>query len=334
MININDNYSFTDLKEKVWICEKLGLYQGSLNILCGKGNAGKTMLAQYLASCACVGVDLLGKYPVSKSRVLHLDLEQSKEQTITRYLRLRNGLNIRSGFNISLSALDRIPVVNSGNYARVYEALVSIFKDYNLIIIDSLKALTEADENGGNIEPILKMIKRIASELGICILIIHHKGKYANGATQSGRGHSSIYDTVDVQLDLDKNRKGHCLSWAKGRDRKLGEDFSYTIDDGGEYNAHRKCQERLVFTDITSADCKVGDENYETNILKSLKEEGKGNVSQLVRRIRCDRAGLISTLSSMCEAKLVEFKTGPKNSKIYEVTPFGEKTLSIRTDGI
>ena len=94
---------------------------------------------------------------------------------------------------------------------------INMCKGINLLIVDSLKAVVSCDENSGEIEKPLKMLKRVAEEANCVVLVIHHKGK-GKDAKQSGRGHSSIYDSADVQLDLEVNNEIYEITCAKNRE--------------------------------------------------------------------------------------------------------------------
>jgi RecA-family ATPase len=317
---INTNIgSFDSLPEKIMFCERLELASGSLNLLCGRGNAGKTFLAQYVASCASTGHKLFDQFDITQTAVLHVDQEQSEAQTLTRYIRIGAGLK-ENELNINHTKWERLPAkLLSKDINEIQQQLSSFLPEGGLVIIDSLRKLTSADENNGDMETLLDILKMVAEKTNTCIILLHHKGKYEGSSTeQTGRGHSSIYDSVDTQIDLTRLEDGKFeLKCQKIRDGVRFENLCYSFHDEGVYVARRKCQSEIVFQveSIKSTDRALQVFNY----IVSNQFCGTNDIHKVVKG---DKAGLIKLLDEMFQLDHLDHKK-KGNSNQWSTTPKG-----------
>lgn len=320
MVSIQD---LSSLPAQEHVIERLGLAGGAFGLLCATGNSGKTMLIQYLACCISSGSPLFKQYPVKKGSVIHIDMEQSKIQTQRRYIRLAAGLGLKS--------LDVARVVLRARFDApdailedVRAELVALFKGKTLAIIDSLKAVSATDENTAEIEVLLKLFKSVAEETGCAILLVHHKGK-GKDAKQSGRGHSSIYDSVDVQIDLESSNEVYTLSCAKNRDGRFFDGIRYQLLDSGAFNQSQKCSERLEF-DLLQGDVKTKKSTQRERIvevLTSSKETSIKNTS-LFDAVRGDRHTFREALDSLISSQEITEEKGARGALLYSITEKGK----------
>ncbi len=315
------------LPPRQYILKRLEIERGTLALLCASGASGKSMLLQYIACCASSGKPLFGKFDIAKGTVLHLDQEQNAIQTQRRYERLAAGLELdeldieRVDLNRRLDAPEEIKTVE--------DDLVALFQGKSLVLIDSLKATSEADENSPQIEVILKIMKRAAEKTKTGIVLIHHKGKSTANVKQSGRGHSSIYDSVDIQIDLDWNMESGTakLICRKNRDGKLFEGIEYKLLDTGDFNEMQNCSEKLEFQ-LLSDNIKP-EIAVDMQILRALKGKNETlNQKQLFEIVAGDRSIFTDTLERLVSSEYVDMKKGKSNSNNYKITESGLSTLA------
>lgn len=315
MIKI-DKDSFSRLKTKTYIIKGLNLYKGSLHTLCARGGQGKTFFLQYLAVCAAVGKKLFDKYEINeKLKILHIDQEQGNDQTITRYIRLSNGVGYNGDLPIDRLVIPRLDIKNKDSWKLIN------LEGYDLVLIDSLKALSNADENSGEAEELLKYLKYQAEIHNTCLLIITHKGKYDGGALQSARGHSSLYDSLDGQIDLSLDPKTliftlHCQ---KSRDDIPFEDVFFSFKDDGEYIPNRNCTSKILFNLVENPN-----DDFIFNIFKIINENSGINQVSICKKIKCDKHRLITALLDLQKENHIQLIKGNKNANLYYATSEGQ----------
>lgn len=320
--------SLIELSPKDYIIPRLEIEAGTFALLCASGGSGKTMLSQYILLCISSNKPLFNLFPVSPGAVLHIDEEQSELQTMRRYIRLSNGLDTDFG------DLDRAEInfrLDTGDLTKNEINLTNLLNGKRLCLIDSLKATSETDENSPQIELYLKMLKRVASKTKCAILLIHQKGKSNNGARQTGRGHSSIYDSVDVQIDLDKEEDDnvYTVKCQKNRDGDFFDGFKYQIKDVGNFIKEQNCKEKLVF-EILQSSIKKEEVNKSIEILKILQTVGKSMTqSSLYDLIKGDKGLFAEHLEVLHKDDLISIQRGDKNSKQISISDKGKEKIKM-----
>ena len=319
-----------NLSKKQFLIKRLGLSSTTLACLCGTGCSGKSLLLQYIAICVSSGTNLFNKYDVNKGKVSYIDQEQSEDQSQLRLERICEALHVKD------ICIERI-VLNSRldspklDKDELEEALIKDFSQSVLVIIDSLKAVTEADENSSDIEKTLKMLKRVAEKANCCILVCHHKGK-GRDSKQSGRGHSSIYDSFDCQIDISLNDDKYNLRCAKMRDGRYFDGIEYVILDEGRFIEAQNCTSQLHFKLLNENVRSAGD-NQKTKILKALsKMDSVINNRDLYNLVKGDKNTFCKILSSLLEQNLIEETRGAKNSRLFKITVKGQTALVFAID--
>ena len=305
------------LSAKEYIIERLEVTPGNLVLMCATGCSGKTMLAQYIAMCIDGNKPLFGQFPVKHGKVVHIDQEQSLRQTQIRYIRLSNGLNVDE-YNIERVSLKYRLDDDNLKPEDVEQELVNLCTDKVLLIVDSLKASSVVDENSAEIEKVLKMFKRVAEKTQCAVLCVHHKGK-GKDAKQSGRGHSSIYDSCDVQFDLEVNNEIYEISCAKNREGKYFDGIKYTLLDTGDYVPTQHCTQNLEFS-ILQSDVKSSKQSQKEKIIQSLTDNDQLKSNDLFDAVKGDKAKFHEVLVAMVDAREVNEVAGPRNSKLYSLT--------------
>ncbi len=305
------------LPTKEYVIQRFELARGSFGLLCATGCSGKTMLVQYIACCVSSGTPLFGQFPVRKGSVVHIDQEQSEIQTQRRYERLAAGLGLASLDITRVTLANRFDSIKLP-MEEVENALINLFTGKTLAIIDSLKKISETDENSAEIERVLHMLKRVAEKSQCAVLLIHHKGK-GKDAKQSGRGHSSIYDSCDIQIDLDNKDGAYEMECAKNRDGDFFKGLTYELVDTGDFNVAQNCSEQLNLNLIT-AEVKSRKGDARGRILEMITNNPRINQGELFALVKGDRDIFNSMLDSLLSANLIEKAKGGRGAILYSLT--------------
>lgn len=172
--------------------------KGEVGLLAGRSNSGKGMLSMEMAACVATGRPLFGRQGDGKPRhALVVQMEDSAEELERRYVRLRDLLrqdpNWGEAEDISLLLHMHFFIPNWE--AEGGKSLVSILpsleasikevkrdgQEVGLIVLDTLAALTEGDENSVEAQRALwPSCYKLRDLSGAAVLVIHHVRKKAN----------------------------------------------------------------------------------------------------------------------------------------------------------
>jgi hypothetical protein len=318
--------NLNDLPEKQYLIRRLEWAEGYIGILCGTGHSGKTMLAQYLALCISTGNKPFGTWDVNKGKVLHIDQEQHEDMTKARYFRLAKGMGIDK-FDIDRMYLNKKLDDPALDQTQIAEVLTEKLKGYSFCIIDSLKKVSAADENSSQIEGVLSTLLNVARKSGCFILLIHHKGKTNNGAQQSGRGHSSIYDSVDIQIDLDHeiNDPDWRVFCKKNRAGSPFKGFEYVLSDGPVWNERQNCWDELKLTLEGEAEAPLTKAKEIDEILSIIRDNPNVNNTGLKnavknRKLSIGKDRLAAMLEKLVSTnRVIAVEAGKNNAILYSI---------------
>jgi RecA-family ATPase len=199
-----------DLKSEIepvnHLVEGLAIAPGAPTIFAGYGGLGKSMLVQLLVVCVASGRGMLRTLTVRQGRVLHLDYEQGRRLTSTRYKR------IAAPFRLEAGALrDTLEIVHSPRVNLLTpgfgEALLRRTDGVALCVIDSLRAAAPGlDENDSRMREPLDMLLRVSEKTGCSFVVIHHARKQTKdsaGGNQEMRGTGAINDAAQTVVMLE-----------------------------------------------------------------------------------------------------------------------------------
>lgn len=219
-----------------WVCEKLELAPGAVNIWAGYGYSGKTLAAQELLISVAAGKFVWGAIPCRAGSVMHLDYEQGRRLTSERYQRLCRGadVNLRElGDNIK--AVPFPPQYLDTDAGLKW--LENICTGVTLCVVDSLRAaMPTVDENASDVRKYLDPLARVSERSACTFILIHHgrkRGERDHGAAQSVRGSSAIFDACQSVCVFDGKRGGpSTVSLEKARiTGSAHEDISLVFED-------------------------------------------------------------------------------------------------------
>jgi hypothetical protein len=219
-----------------WLCKELGLAPGAPAMVAGYGFSGKTVSLQALAVAVASGGKAWGRFEVGSGSVLHVDYEQGRHLTQTRYQRLAIAAGVWSELAGRLEVVCLPPVHLDAEGA--IEKLRGLCEGKRLCIVDSLKAaFPTADENSSDVRKWLDALLKVSEETGCVIVVIHHARKpqkdSQGGAKTAIRGSGAIFDACASILVFEGAKTGPTLvSHEKARiTGKTVEDFSLDISD-------------------------------------------------------------------------------------------------------
>jgi hypothetical protein len=151
--------------------------------------SGKTIVLQDALLALALGERVWGEFDCKASRVVHLDYEQGKRETIDRYHRLLRGRYLPIGLirEIPIDVAIR-PHTNlwSDAAADSYERAVD---GAALCLIDTFGAASpNQDENDARIAEGLHLLTGVSERTGCTFVVAHHIGKAGAGAGGQGKG--------------------------------------------------------------------------------------------------------------------------------------------------
>lgn len=220
---------------------------GMVGMLHAPSNAGKTFSVFHLAGCLSEGWPWFGRN-VEQSGVLYCYGEGHSGMS-------RRALAWRERYQPKLDALifrDGIPnfALDPKNARKALKKAVTDankmleergLKPIRFVALDTFaKAVAGAEENSTReMQPILNMLRELAVELDVCILIVHHSGK---DSSLGARGASAIFADVDFNLEIvgeaeAKKRKvsikpgNMALVMPKMRDSGKGGRFEFRLEE-------------------------------------------------------------------------------------------------------
>lgn len=306
----------TKLPPREFVVQRLGIEKGMLGLLVGTGESCKSWLVQSIAVCVSSGLPLFGKHKVRKGSVAYVDGEQGETQTLTRISRIANGINVTE-LDIVRSKLSRYKLDGKEVIDTIKAELIKAWTGKELVVIDSLKKISVADENSAEISDVLHMLKEVAEESRAAILVIAHMGKDAGGGKkQTARGHSSIYDSVDVQIDVAKREDTIFVSCAKNRNGKRFDGLSYQVVDVGADIIGQNCTAgitlRLVDDDVTPEQIPLFD-----RIMDIIQKQPGIKQGDIYAKVGGDRSIFAAELGKALNTEEIELRIGSHGAKNY-----------------
>jgi RecA-family ATPase len=193
------------LPESKWVIEKLIPHQG-ITIISGAPASFKTWVLLRMAIDIAKGESLVGQFKCEKNSVLIIDEENPLRIVRERMYALGAGVKLpiyylsQKGFLVSKKGM--------------IEDVLAICeeKKIDIIFIDSLVRINNADENDASkMAEVFRGIRRFCQS-GKTVIITHHErkeGAFGSSAQNRLRGSSDIQAAVDCHLAIrrDKNEK-------------------------------------------------------------------------------------------------------------------------------
>ena len=173
-----------------WIVDGL-LLPGSVAIFAGAPGSKKTWALLNMAACVAAGISWLG-HETKQVPVLIVDEESGKRRLFERMGKVIRGLGLGDGLPIYASVMAGFDLRDDDSVAALSDLIQQT--GAGLVVIDALADVAPgADENSvKDMMPLMTNLRKLAEDLQIAILLIHHSNK----AGGDYRGSSAIAGAV------------------------------------------------------------------------------------------------------------------------------------------
>lgn len=214
------------------------LARGHVTLLSASPKVGKTTLAFELAEAIVKGkAEVIGRR-VKPGRVFHVDLEMG--ETLTLDWARRYGLDQHEEFRLW-----------SGTRAQITDDVAGLrektqLAEADVLVVDSFSkwtvGLVESEADNPGLIRELQALKRLAVELNVAVLVIHHFRKAPGSFAELIRGGSSIFAEVDIAVNMHRKSKEDLSNSvrrldATGRFQEVTPDELYVTRLDGRYVA-------------------------------------------------------------------------------------------------
>lgn len=184
-----------------------GLLAEGANLLCGPPKLGKSWMALNIAVAVATGTAAMGRIRVDQGDVLYLALEDTGRRLQSRLRMSLNGHKPPSRLTLETQC----PPLDQGGRQYIIGWLQR-HPDTRLVIVDVLARVRPVDvpTSNGRYDldyKTMTMLKDIADEHGVCVLIVHHTRKTdAEDFLDRVSGTHGLAGSADAILVLERTR--------------------------------------------------------------------------------------------------------------------------------
>lgn len=175
--------------------------RGQFIVLWGAPGSGKTFVALHMACHVGAGISWVGRR-VHHGRVLYICSESTRVRLENRVSALRELVPEVAGAAVIFVPVHMDLLHGEDDIVDVIEAAQGM-ADIALVVVDTLAVTFGAgDENAPeDMSRYVSNMKRIKSETGAAVLVVHHSGK---DESRGMRGHSALIGAIDAELSVEK----------------------------------------------------------------------------------------------------------------------------------
>jgi len=224
---------FAPLPPLEYLVEQLVVRGTALQIL-AYGSSGKSWLGFHMAVACAAGAAFLGRFPTKQCRALYLDFENGTREARRRIQANTKARGIASaGLALGLCSMPSMYLDDP----RFIGEIRRLASEYDLFIVDTLRAATRGEENASEARKPIDDIKAVIEETKGALVVLSHTKKVSQSVTkidprEAGRGSSAIFDAFDAVLHLAYEEGQPLLATqTKGRSGRFVEPFGITIVD-------------------------------------------------------------------------------------------------------
>lgn len=183
-----------------WVVDNL-ISEASVNVFYGEPGIGKTWTLLSMAVHVAEGTKWLGFEVSEPGNVLIVDEESGERRLLYRLRVVLKGENGNEQTPIYTNSLSGFKLNISQEFAYLQKMIEET--DAKLLIIDSLSASMDGDENNKqDIQPVFNNLRKLANLTNCAIIVIHHSNKKGGY-----RGSSAISGSVDLMVKVESKKE-------------------------------------------------------------------------------------------------------------------------------
>lgn len=191
-----------------------------ITLVAGKGGDGKSLFTLQMAVAAALGREWAGFKPVSRLKVLYINVEDDYEEVQRRLAAiclqmkvepddLKGWLHIYPGSEVKLSMIeDKGPNARVTGTSALRDLIGWCQQDgYDIVVADPLVELAEGINENDNMHMagFMTQLKRLAREGNVALMLVHHFRKQGvGGDADSMRGGSAIVNAARLGLTFER----------------------------------------------------------------------------------------------------------------------------------
>lgn len=306
---------YAQLPDIEWLVEDL-LPVGTLTMVAAFGASLKSWaFVAELQSALAMGRPFLGRFALRQCKTLGIDFENGSYEYRRRLQRIAraNGADRVEGTDFI-----SMPSMSIGD-PRFLPKLEAIAAEYDLIIIDTYAAGNSGvDENDARFAAPLNAMKAMAERTRKTFVVLHHtrKQKESEDERETTRGTSAIFNALDVELKIRRNKAGDFVcSQTKSRNSKGIEPFVIRLADVSE-DATKVDIGMMEDEEAQAGSVSSSIGKKKALILKLLASDRDiRSENELFRRLKGRKSDVLSAL-----AELVERGTVVKSGGTFRLT--------------
>ncbi len=226
--------------------------EGEITLFTGPGGAGKSLIAQQLATCVAAQIPFLGvdtgKLEEWGNAVLYVTAEDDDDELDRRQRNIENAVgshrlkdrlflsSIRGRQGNELATFDREGLLEKGDTFKMLARTI-IETGAQFVILDNVAHLFAGNENDrGNVTRFVNLLYSLVKTYGVTILLIGHPNKKGDDYS----GSTAWLNAVRSQIHIDRvyDNHGNCLdpnarklTLAKANYSQLGQRLDFRWHD-------------------------------------------------------------------------------------------------------
>lgn len=183
--------------------KKVGVLSSGVWVLTSPPKAGKSALIANVCGAIAEG-DMIWGFETERCGILHLDLEQDLIMGKERWEKILGTMPANIHMGTDCKPMDK------GGLEQISK-FVSAHSDIGMVIIDTLADFWPTEESGHSNayhreQHVMKQIKKLAKDLGVVVVLIHHDRKNEGGGMmQKASGTYAIVGKADVVMTLERD---------------------------------------------------------------------------------------------------------------------------------
>ena len=171
---------FAELAPLEYLVDQLVVRGTALQIL-AYGSSGKSWLGFHMAVASAAGVPFLGRFETKKCRVLYLDFENGSRESRRRIQANAKARGIApADLQLGLCSMPTMYLDDQ----RFIDEIRRLASDYDLFIVDTLRAATRGEENASEARRPIDAIKAVIEETRGALVVLSHTKKVSQSVTK------------------------------------------------------------------------------------------------------------------------------------------------------